>query len=201
MRLISRQLAWPGVFSPWVWRRRATQAPAEPPKAVVAAAEPATPAALEVGACQACHETAFSKPFLKSHHAGLEKLVRELPPGGGRALRGDAGRQGQRPPPSITKLKAAEINATCLGCHEKGKQANWQGGVHDRRGLSCTTCHAVHDYKSEQHQLKTARDPETCYTCHAAIRAKSLRTSHHPVREGLMTCATATTRTTPRRRR
>ena len=77
----------------------------------------------------------------------------------------------------------------CLTCHEKGKQANWHGGVHERRGLSCISCHSVHDYQSEQHQLKTARDPETCFTCHAAIRAKGLRTSHHPVREGLMTCA------------
>ena len=92
------------------------------------------------------------------------------------------------PSPSVTKLKADEVNGVCLTCHEKGKQANWHGGVHERRGLSCTSCHAVHTYQSDQHQLKAARDPETCYTCHAAIRAKNQRTSHHPIREGLMTC-------------
>jgi DmsE family decaheme c-type cytochrome len=28
----------------------------------------------------------------------------------------------------------------------------------------------------------------TCESCHAPIRAQGMRTSHHPVREGLMTC-------------
>jgi DmsE family decaheme c-type cytochrome len=37
--------------------------------------------------------------------------------------------------------------------------------------------------------LKTAAETDTCFTCHAAIRAQGLRTSHHPVREGLMTCS------------
>ena len=37
-------------------------------------------------------------------------------------------------------------------------------------------------------QLKTKSEVETCFSCHKAERAKSLRTSHHPVREGKMTC-------------
>ena len=93
------------------------------------------------------------------------------------------------PKPSLKGLKSVDLNKTCLECHEKGNQANWAGGVHDRRGLSCTSCHGVHDYKSTQAQLKTGRDSETCFTCHAAIKAKTLRTSHHPVREGRLECA------------
>jgi DmsE family decaheme c-type cytochrome len=95
-------------------------------------------------------------------------------------------------PGPIIKLgsaKVEEVNKTCLGCHEKGNQANWHGGTHDRRGLACTSCHSIHDFQSDHAQLKTARDSETCFSCHPAMRSKGLRSSHHPVREGKMDCA------------
>jgi DmsE family decaheme c-type cytochrome len=166
----------------------AAQSPTEKPKLLVATEEAAKAPPLEVSACQACHETALSKPFLKSYHAGLENSCASCHKGAAEHSEAmQAGKEGV-PAPSLTKLKAAEVNMVCLTCHEKGKQANWHGGVHERRGLSCISCHAVHNYQSEQHQLKTAADPATCYTCHASVRAKTLRTSHHPIREGLMTC-------------
>jgi DmsE family decaheme c-type cytochrome len=90
---------------------------------------------------------------------------------------------------SIKKMKADQVNQTCLGCHDKARQANWGGGVHERRGLSCVSCHSVHDFHSTKAQLKTARDSETCFTCHTQIRAKGMRVSHHPVREGALQCA------------
>ena len=165
----------------------AAQAPVEPPKAVVATDAPKADA-LDVSACQVCHESAVGKSFQRSHHAGLENSCSSCHQGAAEHSEGMQAGKDNVPNPSLTVLKAGEVNAVCLGCHEKGKQANWHGGAHERRGLSCTSCHAVHSYRSAEHQLKTERDPETCYTCHAAIRAKNLRTSHHPIREGLMTC-------------
>ena len=61
-------------------------------------------------------------------------------------------------------MKPDEVNQTCLGCHDKGRQANWGGGAHERRGLSCVSCHSVHDFHSTKAQLKTARDSETCFS-------------------------------------
>jgi DmsE family decaheme c-type cytochrome len=90
---------------------------------------------------------------------------------------------------SIKKMKADHVNQTCLTCHDKARQANWGGGVHERRGLSCVSCHSVHDFHSTRAQLKTSRDSETCFTCHTQIRAKGMRVSHHPVREGALNCA------------
>ena len=145
-------------------------------------------APLDTNTCFTCHEAVFSKSFIKSHHAGLEQACASCHKGASEHAAAMQAGTDNPPIPSIKKLSSAQINETCLGCHEKGKQANWAGGVHDRRNLNCTTCHGVHDYKSDQHQLKTASDPDTCYSCHPAIRAKSLRSSHHPVREGLMTC-------------
>jgi hypothetical protein len=151
----------------------AAQSPPEKPKLVVATEEASKAPPLDVATCQACHETALSKPFLKSYHAGLENACASCHKGAAEHSEAmQAGKEGV-PAPSLTKLKAAELNMVCLTCHEKGKQANWHGGVHERRGLGCISCHAVHNYQSEQHQLKTARDPRPAYTCHAAIRART----------------------------
>jgi hypothetical protein len=43
----------------------------------------------------------------------------------------------ETPRPSVKAWSAKQVNTTCLGCHEKGNQANWAGGVHERRRVSC----------------------------------------------------------------
>ena len=93
------------------------------------------------------------------------------------------------PVPSVKKLTANQLNTTCLKCHEKAGQANYLSSMHARRNVACTECHGIHEYKSIRGQLKTRLDPETCFTCHKPERAKSMQTSHHPVREGKMSCA------------
>lgn len=96
----------------------------------------------------------------------------------------------------ITKIKALKagmspraINDTCLSCHEKANEENYRSSMHARQNVSCISCHSIHDSKSATAQLKTAIDSDTCYTCHKAERAKAMRTSHHPIREGKITCA------------
>jgi DmsE family decaheme c-type cytochrome len=93
------------------------------------------------------------------------------------------------PVPSLKRLSAQQLNATCLECHEKDNQATYRSSMHDRRNVACTSCHSVHSFKSAKAQLRTRSDSETCYTCHKSERAKSMRTSHHPVREGKMSCS------------
>ena len=152
--------------------------------------KPATHAAFDVNDCKACHEAQFTT-FAKTPHASNA--------GSCATCHGDAvvahlqsnlekGEPGSVDAISMKKRKSKEIIETCLGCHEKSHHPNWVGGAHDRRGVACTECHSVHEPHSAKGQLKTAFEPDTCYRCHSAIRAQSLRTSHHPVREGLMTC-------------
>ena len=146
------------------------------------------PGSFSVGDCRMCHEkpvtamagTPHSRLELKCascHGDPTEHLKSEV----------DKGEVGSIV--SIKKMKADEVNQTCLGCHDKARQANWGGGVHERRGLSCVSCHSVHDFHSTKAQLMTARDSETCFSCHTQIRAKGMRVSHHPVREGALECA------------
>ena len=151
---------------------------------------PETPPALkfDVADCKSCHEKALTS-FEHTRHMKLPASCESCHGDVTNHLKSEMESGEVGTIVSFKTMKPAEINKKCLSCHEQAKQANWMGGVHDRRNLACTTCHGVHEFKSVQKQLKTTRDTETCFSCHPAIRAKGMRTSHHPVREGKMDCA------------
>jgi len=87
-------------------------------------------------------------------------------------------------------LPPEEVSATCTTCHNRGEHALWDGSQHDSRGLSCTTCHSVHAYKSDRQQLKKVTQAELCASCHRDKIAKLDRSGHMPVREGKLECTT-----------
>ena len=77
-----------------------------------------------------------------------------------------------------------------MTCHNRGNHAAWEGSAHDRRNLSCTTCHSVHSPKSFEHQLVKENETAVCAQCHRLQVAKTERAvAHMPVREGKMTCS------------
>jgi len=90
--------------------------------------------------------------------------------------------------PRIDRLSPREQTAVCQKCHTGGQQFFWHGSVHETRGLSCESCHSVHAFKSEKAQLKTASTVEACLSCHKDVRADMWKNSHHPIREGKISC-------------
>jgi DmsE family decaheme c-type cytochrome len=88
------------------------------------------------------------------------------------------------------KMLPRDVTAVCTTCHNRGEHALWEGSQHDARGLTCTTCHSVHNYKGKVAQLKTETQPQLCATCHRDKVAKLDRSGHMPVREGKMQCST-----------
>ena len=156
----------------------------------MASAQPApAPGTWSAADCQTCHEATIGPAFQRTRHAGLNESCASCHVNVAEHVKAQMAGEADGPVPSVKKLRANEINTTCLSCHEKDKQATFASSMHARRNVACTSCHSIHSYKSQTAQLKTARDPETCFTCHQSMRAKSLRTSHHPVREGKMSCA------------
>jgi DmsE family decaheme c-type cytochrome len=149
---------------------------------------PPPPAAFDVTDCATCHEKA-AQHIATTPHAGVPQSCGACHGDVTGHLKSVTEKGEPGPILSIKKMKPVEVNQTCQGCHQQTHNATWTGSAHERRGLACTTCHSVHDFKSPKSQLKTAREPETCFTCHGAIRAMGLRTSHHPVREGLLSCS------------
>jgi DmsE family decaheme c-type cytochrome len=90
---------------------------------------------------------------------------------------------------SFKSMKPGEATSACLECHEKGTRMHWKGSVHEQRQVGCVSCHSVHNFKSEHAQLKNINQTEQCGTCHQGIKAQTMKTSHHPIREGLMSCS------------
>jgi len=89
---------------------------------------------------------------------------------------------------SFKNLDARASAAVCLTCHENGAQTHWKGSTHEMRGLACASCHSIHAAKSDKWQLKYAVVDQLCSTCHIEVKSAIQRTSHHPIREGLMSC-------------
>jgi DmsE family decaheme c-type cytochrome len=151
-------------------------------------APPPSAAAWTAGDCQVCHDKPTGPAFAHSKHAGLEQSCAKCHTNVDEHFKAQsAGEKG--PVPTLKNKTPKEINDTCLTCHEKANQASFLSSMHARRNVACTTCHSIHSFKSDKAQLKTKTDSETCFTCHKTERAKSLRTSHHPVREGKMSCS------------
>jgi DmsE family decaheme c-type cytochrome len=167
--------------------RQATQAPASQTNA---APPPAGYAGNDT--CVTCHDQAES---LKGTPHGQAKDPRspaaghgcESCHGPGQAHVDDEAKGHIRKFSTMTSDEAA---GTCLTCHNRGNHAGWEGSGHERRDLSCTTCHSVHSPKSLTRQLVQANETALCATCHRVQVAKTERAvAHMPVREGKMSCS------------
>lgn len=142
----------------------------------------------DTGDCISCHEGMLTI-FNRTYHAAEEQSCYACHQGAQAEEHNRTQLEGiDSPGPAITALPTEEANAVCLDCHETDDHPSWDGSAHERRGVACIECHSVHAFESELNQLKSADSATLCYQCHQQIRAQMLRTSHHPVREGLMGC-------------
>jgi DmsE family decaheme c-type cytochrome len=83
--------------------------------------------------------------------------------------------------------EAAEHNSEkCLSCHDRRKLVNWHGSVHAERGVSCASCHSLHGGHAKN--LKKEKVEDVCAQCHKKVNSDLMKSSHHPIREGKMTC-------------
>ena len=150
---------------------------------------------LEAKGCEACHGPGREHvDAARAHDSARERGVAyDGPPSGQFILR-----FGKESP-----LSTNEQNGRCLQCHEKGKRMFWEGSAHESQGLACVKCHQVHQDRPpavaaarfketlSTNTLFPARTQmEVCFECHPMRRAQMQRSSHMPVREGAMTCAT-----------
>ncbi len=83
------------------------------------------------------------------------------------------------------KASPKDIDAKCLSCHV-GAHPNFDRSPHAKAGLSCISCHSIHESKEDD--LLTAAQPTLCYQCHADQKAQFDMPIHHRVNEGLIKC-------------
>ena len=142
-------------------------------------------------ACVTCHEEQAN--HLANTQHGKDAFAR-LSNHGCETCHGPGSKHAEDPDnkayqPKVDGLSKAAQSAVCQNCHSGGKQFFWAGSRHETRGLSCLDCHSVHSFKSEKAQLKSASAMEQCFDCHKNTRAETWKTSHHPIREGKISCA------------
>ena len=141
--------------------------------------------------CLTCHD-GYEEPLGRTAHASpafMEMGVHgcETCHGPGSLHMEDPENEELQPHPG--KLSVEEQSAVCLTCHDGRNQFFWNGGPHESRDLSCLTCHSVHEPASPEGQLAKATQVETCLTCHKEVRSDLYKVSHHPIREGQISCA------------
>jgi DmsE family decaheme c-type cytochrome len=90
-----------------------------------------------------------------------------------------------------TTNSAHERNEVCLKCHQKRQRLFWDNSMHAVKDLTCVTCHVVHTGPGirTRYQLARLTVNDTCKTCHKEQVSSEWKFSHHPLREGKMSCA------------
>ncbi len=83
-------------------------------------------------------------------------------------------------------LGSDEVAGVCTTCHQSGEQMHWASSEHAFNDVTCTDCHDIHE-NSEHHLLKE-KSIDLCVSCHSNQKARMYSISHHPLKEGLMTC-------------
>lgn len=171
---------------------------------------PGTPVGREV--CATCHEAA-AQQFERSAHGQLAAFERRGAHDGCEACHGagskhvDTGSAGDVV--SFSTLSPTDSARVCLTCHRQDAAMEWAGSAHASSAIACTTCHRVHQSRqvvsaalqqiegmkplhstapAERASLSAAQTT-LCFSCHPEQRAKMMLSSHHPVREGRMTCS------------
>ena len=141
--------------------------------------------------CMACHDDVGNHlaktPHGKGAFARLSSLGCETCHGPGEAHAEDPENPALQP--RFDRWSPKQQNQVCQSCHSGSSQFFWHGSAHERRNLSCVSCHSVHSFKSDNAQLKAASNTESCLSCHKDVRAEMWKNSHHPIREGKMSCA------------
>jgi len=94
------------------------------------------------------------------------------------------------------KMPAEQATEMCLACHSRDRtHASWGGNAHDRRDMTCASCHNEHHPKSRQKLLAKVNEIELCVDCHTDKRKAMLqrsthlfRTEHRGVKVGCASC-------------
>jgi DmsE family decaheme c-type cytochrome len=161
-----------------------------PEETATATAEKGEATYVGADTCTACHDT-VEAAFAHTPH-GSAAFAR-LAPQGCESCHGPGSRHVDDPDteelwPRVDRLPAKVVNAGCRTCHDSHTQFFWDGSVHQKRGMSCTSCHSVHAPQEPEGQLRMASVSEQCQSCHQQVRAETWKNSHHPIREGRISC-------------
>jgi DmsE family decaheme c-type cytochrome len=132
--------------------------------------------------CTACHDQVEGHAPIAAYHGDCE------------SCHGPGERHAESEDVADIRFPSSE---DCLACHEASRTTHlsWSTGEHERSGVMCSDCHNPHS--REPHLLRQPRqvnfphadaDTQLCVSCHADVASRLSLPSHHPVREGMLSC-------------
>ena len=139
--------------------------------------------------CASCHEKAVTS-FKASYHGKAWQGANGCQSCHGQANQHLTAEQSKKSIFSFAKAgghSAEEMSAQCLSCHSGSKHvALWESSKHKSAGLSCNSCHTGHSKLPKNLKMPQT---ELCFSCHKDIKAESGKQSHHPIKEGKISCS------------
>jgi DmsE family decaheme c-type cytochrome len=101
------------------------------------------------------------------------------------------------------KIRMETRKETCLECHKGAPTMAWHSSTHNLHDVACTDCHNPHprakveEFVNVNHTSidrpkrmpMSVDEPDACFKCHPKIFAMTSMPSHHPIKEGKMTCS------------
>lgn len=121
------------------------------------------------GDCTSCHVSAVD-------HAKAEEAKETAP-------------RGSKPQSIRAGLPESK---ECLSCHKiDSRRMNFAFSEHNKAGVQCRDCHGNHTPRVKSltaGMTKAGKDAALCASCHKDVAAKFNLRSHHPLREGGVSC-------------
>lgn len=133
--------------------------------------------------CINCH-TEYDQKVKTTKH----KVLIEVKKKGCESCHGLGDEHLQTPGENIIKfqqLKPEEASRICLSCHKKDSDL-WEISIHSKNGISCVSCHSVHD--GSEKLLKQTK-LKNCLSCHKNMQSFVNLPSTHPLKEGKVNCS------------
>jgi DmsE family decaheme c-type cytochrome len=140
--------------------------------------------------CLECHDGMAAK-YSQSLHGRLQAYQYPGLAEGCESCHGSGAKHAESQEPADILVPMADQGndgvAACLACHQTGATMNWELSDHADTDVACLSCHQIHD-NSRGSLLADAED-DLCFSCHMELKGQFQLPSHHPVREGYMTCS------------
>ncbi len=148
------------------------------------------PAAAATGAeqCVSCHEVEADRHAVKSYHGECTSCHVN-------AIEHATNEEARESGADDIKSVQATLPATgdCMSCHVSGsKHMNFAFSEHDKAGIQCRDCHGNHSPKVQTlnaGMVRAGKEVALCATCHQDVLFSFNLRSHHPVKEGGLTCS------------
>ncbi|MDV5083055.1 DmsE family decaheme c-type cytochrome [Vibrio diabolicus] len=151
--------------------------------------------------CLRCHDDTSNKPatgIFDNIHGKSANLHGPMNDKQCEACHGPANnharnpRKGQVREPMITfgpnsPVPAEKQNSVCLSCHQDAKRSTWHSSEHAFEGLSCASCHQLH--QKDDPMMVAEMQADKCTDCHSRTKSDIHKRSRHPIIDGVMTCS------------